>query len=71
LVVYGQQTLGGTGTYTGATMITGGTVFLSGNYSTSAFTINGGQLTGSGTTGNLTINAGGTVITGFRQPVRR
>jgi len=60
----GTLTLSGTNTYNGATMISAGTLNLSGSAANSAFTVAGGTLSGSGTLGALTIDSGGTLAPG-------
>ncbi len=57
----GTITLSGTNTYTGATNITGGTLIVDGSISNSSLTTVGfgATLEGTGTTGALTISAGG------------
>jgi autotransporter-associated beta strand protein len=61
----GTQTLTGDSTYTGDTNVNEGTLVVNGNISTSNFTVaDGATISGSGTVGALTINAGGFVNPG-------
>ncbi|MDQ6861908.1 MAG: autotransporter-associated beta strand repeat-containing protein [Verrucomicrobiota bacterium] len=53
----GSFTLAGANTYTGATTVQSGSLILDGSV-TSAVTVNGGTLTGSGTMRALTVNSG-------------
>lgn len=57
----GTFTLSGTNTYTGTTTVSAGTLIVNGNISTSSLTTvqSGATLGGSGTLGDLTIEAGG------------
>ncbi|NVO12426.1 MAG: autotransporter domain-containing protein [Rhodoplanes sp.] len=65
----GVETLTGTSTYTGATTIDGGLLVVSGAIASSATTVNrGGTLTGTGTVGSLTVNAGGVLAPGAGTP---
>jgi autotransporter-associated beta strand protein len=58
----GTLTLSGTNIYTGATAINGGTLAVTGDTSTSAFSVNNGRtLAGSGTVGDVTVISGGKV----------
>lgn len=60
----GSWILSGTNTYTGATTVSAGTLVVDGSASGSAFTVDGGILSGSGTVGALTIASGGTLAPG-------
>ncbi len=61
----GTFTLGGTDSYTGATIINGGTLFVTSSIATSATFVNsGGMLAGTGTVGNVTVNNGGSFAPG-------
>ena len=61
----GSLTLSATNSYTGATTVNAGTLKVSGNTATSAFTVNsGGTLKGIGTVGALTVAAGGILSPG-------
>lgn len=60
----GVLALGGTHTYSGETEVTGGELKLTGTVANSAFTVAGGTLSGTGTTGALTIANGGTFAPG-------
>ncbi len=60
----GTLTLSGPHTFTGATSITGGRLHLTGSAPGSAFTVSGGVLSGTGTTGTLTIASAGTLSPG-------
>ncbi len=59
----GTLTIAGSNTYTGATIIAAGTLILNGSI-TSAVTVNGGMLGGSGTARALTVNSGGALSPG-------
>ena len=60
----GRLTLTGTDTYTGPTIVNGGTLEIAGSI-VSASTVNaGGALAGAGTVGNVTVNSGGTLAPG-------
>jgi hypothetical protein len=59
----GTLTLSGTNTYTGATSVTAGKLLVDGSI-TSAVTVNGGTLGGSGSTGAVTVNSGATLSPG-------
>ena len=64
LVEAGKTILTATSTYTGPTIINGGTLAVNGSIASSAVTVNaGGTLGGNGTVGNTTIN-GGTLAPG-------
>lgn len=53
----GTQTLGGSNSYTGATTISAGSLYVNGSLGTTAVTANGGTFGGTGTVGgNVTIN---------------
>uniref|UniRef100_UPI0020C54DAA beta strand repeat-containing protein n=1 Tax=Anatilimnocola floriformis TaxID=2948575 RepID=UPI0020C54DAA len=54
------QTLSGASTYTGATTVTAGTLSVTGSLVSAPTVQTGATLTGTGTTGLLTINSGGT-----------
>ncbi|MDI1248357.1 MAG: autotransporter-associated beta strand repeat-containing protein, partial [Lacunisphaera sp.] len=60
----GVMTLAGTNTYSGATSLTAGGLIFNGSAASSAFTVSGGTLSGSGTIGALTIASGGTFSPG-------
>jgi autotransporter-associated beta strand protein len=61
----GTLELAGVGTYTGATLVTNGKLIVNGNISTSITTVrSGATISGSGTLGELTVEAGGTVAPG-------
>lgn len=62
----GTLTLSGTSTYTGATTVSGGSLVVNGSISTSMLTTvqTGATLSGSGSTGDLTVASGGTVSPG-------
>ena len=57
----GTLTLNNTNTYTGATGVNGGTLWVDGSIATSSLTSvnNGGTLVGIGTVGNTVVNSGG------------
>ncbi len=58
----GTQVLSGISTYTGATLVNGGTLSVTGSIANSAVSVaSGATLTGSGTVGALTVASGGTV----------
>ncbi|HEY8064885.1 MAG TPA: autotransporter domain-containing protein [Methylosinus sp.] len=60
----GRLTLTGTDSYTGPTIVNGGTLEVAGSI-VSASTVNaGGALAGAGTIGNVTVNSGGTLAPG-------
>ncbi|WP_018266272.1 autotransporter family protein [Methylosinus sp. LW4] len=60
----GRLTLTGADTYTGPTIVNGGTLEIAGSI-VSASTVNaGGTLAGAGTVGNVTVNSGGTLAPG-------
>lgn len=54
----GTLTLNGTGSYTGSTRVTEGTLVVNGNISTSSVQVTGGILGGDGTVGSITLDAG-------------
>ncbi|MDP8262421.1 MAG: PEP-CTERM sorting domain-containing protein [Candidatus Ancaeobacter aquaticus] len=58
-------TLSGSNTYSGETTISLGTLSVTGGITSSAVTINGGTLIGSGTVGNMTVADGGTFSPGL------
>lgn len=62
----GRLTLTGTSTYQGQTLVSGGTLKVSGSISTSILTTiaDGATLTGSGAVGSLTVGDGGTLSPG-------
>lgn len=62
----GSVTLDAVNAYTGATTVSAGNLILNGSIASSSHTTvqTGGRLTGSGTTGNLTIASGGTLAPG-------
>lgn len=60
----GTTTLSGTHTYTGVTSVVGGQLIVTGSAASSAFTVNGGILSGTGTVGALTVASGGTLSPG-------
>ncbi len=61
----GTQTLSGTNTYTGATLVAGGILDVQGSTTNSTTTIsNSGTLAGIGSVGNITVNSGGTLSPG-------
>lgn len=62
----GTQTLGDNNTYSGTTTVNSGTLVVNGNSSTIGTTTikSGGNLSGSGTIGELTVEANGTVTPG-------
>ncbi len=58
----GTLTLSSTNTYTGATTVNAGTLAVTGDTHTSAFTVaSGGTLSGSGSVGTTVVNSGGTL----------
>ncbi|HEX4638781.1 MAG TPA: autotransporter-associated beta strand repeat-containing protein [Chthoniobacterales bacterium] len=59
----GYLTLSGVNTYTGPTTVNSGGLIVDGSI-TSAVTVNGGTLAGSGTTKDVTVNSGGTLAPG-------
>jgi autotransporter-associated beta strand protein len=63
-------TLSGTNSYVGPTLVSNGTLIVSGSVGSSAVTVSGGTLTGSGSiNGAVTVNANGTLILGGLDPV--
>ena len=58
----GGLVLSGTNGYTGATMLTGGSLTINGLQAGSAVAVIGGTLTGAGTIGFLSVGPGGTVL---------
>ena len=65
----GTTTLSGFNTYTGATLVSNGTLLVSGSISGSAVTVSGGTLgsssgTTGGTVGSVTVTSGGTLAPG-------
>lgn len=60
----GVLTLSNANTYSGATTVSAGTLLINGSIASSATTVNGGLLGGSGTTGAVTVNSGGTIGAG-------
>lgn len=61
----GTLTLSATNSYTGATTVSGGTLFINGNISTSATTVqDGGRLGGSGIVGEVNVATGGILAPG-------
>ncbi len=60
----GTQTLSGTNTYTGATIINGGVLNVTGSLTSTVTVNNGGTLSGLNgtTTGNVTLNNGSTIV---------
>ena len=61
----GTQTFGGNNTYTSTTTVSAGALLVNGSQSSSAISLNGGTLGGSGTVGTVTSTAsGGTVNPG-------
>lgn len=64
----GTWNLSGNSTYTGATTVSAGTLFVNGSLGNTAVTVNGGTLGGTATIGtsgaSLTVNSGGTLAPG-------
>jgi len=61
----GTLVLGGSNTYTGATVVQSGTLLVDGSTANSAITVeNGGTLGGHGTTGAVTVHSGGNFAPG-------
>ena len=54
----GLLTLSGTNTYTGSTVVSAGDLQVDGSITSSCTTVNGGTLSGVGTTGNVTVSSG-------------
>ena len=60
----GTLTLTSSNTYTGPTTVTQGTLVVDGRLSSSAVSVNGGTLGGTGYLSSITVNAGGTLAPG-------
>jgi len=64
----GTMNMSGASIYTGATIVSNGTLLVSGSLGDTAVTVNGGKLTGNGTIGtvaaSVTIDSGGTLMPG-------
>ena len=60
----GVLTLSNANIYSGATIVSEGTLLINGSNTSSATTVNGGLLGGTGTTGAVTVNSGGTIAAG-------
>lgn len=60
--------LGGTNTYTGSTLVHGGSLFVNGSQPFSSVFVYGATVGGTGTVGNLYINSGGAVQPGYIDP---
>jgi fibronectin-binding autotransporter adhesin len=61
----GTLTLGGSNTYSGATIVDSGTLIVSGGISGAVTVNSGGRLGGTGSTGPVTVNSGGTIAPGL------
>src|SRR5881296_3275153 len=59
----GTLTLSGTNTYTGSTTVSGGTLLVNGSQGSSAVSLNGGTLGGTGTVGPITSTGSGGSVT--------
>jgi uncharacterized protein with beta-barrel porin domain len=70
MLLSGTETLSGTNTYAGLTLVTGGTLNVTGSIANSVQTVIGpaGALTGTGTVGPLAVLGGGTFAPAFGMP---